>query len=61
MFVPCGDSVPDLAGFTFLMVSPRFLELRLLGLGCCLSGGAWGAATAPRGLSLALGQKTVLA
>lgn len=42
MFVPCGDSAPDLAGFTFLMVSPRFLELRLPGLGCFLSGGAGG-------------------
>ena len=60
MFVPCGESVPDLAGYTFLMVSARFLELRVLGLECFLSGGAWGAPTASRGVSPALGQRAVL-
>lgn len=61
MFVPCGESVPDLAGYTFLMVSPRFLELRVLGLECFLSGGARGAPTASGGVSPALGQRAVLA
>lgn len=61
MFVPCGESVPDLTGYTFLMVSPRFRELRVPGLGCFLSGGSPVAATASRGVSTGLGQRTVLA
>lgn len=33
MFVPCGESVPDLAGFTLLMVSPCFHQLSPADLG----------------------------
>ena len=37
MFVPCGESAPDLAGYTLLMVSPHFRELSTARLGAAAS------------------------